>query len=78
MLRRRRKMRSWEPSAISALTGHNGREGFYHTWWPRGPKELNTQEFREELGVVVDNLRKGVSKGPLLHAPVLLWQRGGY
>ena len=42
--------------------GHNGREGFYHTWWPRGPEELNTQEFRDELDKVVNDLRKGVLK----------------
>ena len=42
--------------------GHEGREGFYHTWWPRGPEELNTQEFRDELDKVVNDLRKGVLK----------------
>ncbi len=42
--------------------GHNGCEGFYPTWWPRGPEGLNTQEFREELDVVVNDLRKGVLK----------------
>ena len=42
--------------------GRGGREGFYHTWWPRGPKELNTQEFRDELDKVVNDLRKGVLK----------------
>lgn len=42
--------------------GHNGREGFYHTWWPRGPEELNTQEFRDELDKVVNDLRRGVLK----------------
>ena len=42
--------------------GHNGREGFYHTWWPRGPEGLNTQEFRDELDAVVNDLRKGVLK----------------
>ena len=42
--------------------GYHGREGFYHTWWPRGPEELNTQEFREELDRVVNDLRKGVLK----------------
>ena len=41
--------------------GYEGKE-FWHTWWPRGPEELNTQEFREELGVVVNDLRKGVLK----------------
>lgn len=41
--------------------GHDGR-GFYHTWWPRGSKELNTQEFRDELTKVVDDLRKGILK----------------
>ena len=40
--------------------GHNGGEGFRHTWRPRGPGELNTQEFREELDVVLNDLRKGV------------------
>ena len=42
--------------------GHNGRGGFYHTWWPRGPEELNTREFRDELDKVVNDLRKGVLK----------------
>jgi hypothetical protein len=42
--------------------GHKGREGFYHTWWPRGPEELNTQEFRDELDAVVNDLRRGVLK----------------
>lgn len=42
--------------------GHGGKEGFYHTWWPRGPEELNTQEFRDELDKVVNDLRKGVLK----------------
>ena len=42
--------------------GHNGFEGFYHTWWPRGPEELNTPAFREELGRVVDDLRKSILK----------------
>ena len=40
--------------------GYNGGEGFRHTWRPRGPGELNTQEFREELDVVLNDLRKGV------------------
>lgn len=41
-----------------------GRDGgeFWHTWWPRGPEGLNTPEFKEELGKVVDDLRKGVLK----------------
>ena len=42
--------------------GHNGREGFYHTWWPRGPEELNTPEFKDELAKVVNDLRLGVLK----------------
>ena len=41
--------------------GENGHE-FWHTWWPRGSDELNTPEFREELGQVVDQLRRGVLK----------------
>lgn len=41
--------------------GHSGEE-FWHTWWPRGPEELNTREFKEELCKVVDDLRKGVLK----------------
>ena len=41
-----------------------GRDGdeFWHTWWPRGPEELNTPEFKEELGKVVNDLRLGVLK----------------
>lgn len=41
--------------------GYKGRE-FWHTWWPRGPEELNTQEFKDELAKVVNDLRKGILK----------------
>ena len=41
--------------------GHRGQE-FWHSWWPRGPEELNTPEFKEELGKVVDDLRQSVLK----------------
>ena len=41
--------------------GRDGK-GFYHTWWPRGPEELNTQEFRDELDKVVNDLRNGILK----------------
>ena len=63
--------------------GQSGEE-FWHTWWPRGPEELNTPEFRAELGEVVNDLRKGVLKdlasmkrycwgsdGPLRAAPAV-------
>ena len=41
-----------------------GRSGdrFWHTWWPRGPEELNTPEFKGELDQVVGQLRRGVLK----------------
>lgn len=41
--------------------GHRGQE-FWHTWWPRGPEELNGPEFKAELQEVVDELRTGVLK----------------
>ena len=41
--------------------GSGGKE-FWHTWWPRGPEEWNTPEFRAELDAVVNDLRKGVLK----------------
>ena len=41
--------------------GRDGNE-FWHTWWPRGDDELNTSDFKSELGGVVDQLRKN---GPL-------------
>ena len=41
--------------------GYKGKE-FWHTWWPRDPEELNTQEFRDELDKVVNDLRRGVLK----------------
>ena len=41
--------------------GDSGK-GFYTTWWPRGPEELNTAEFRTELDEVVNELREGVLK----------------
>ena len=40
----------------------SSRKSFHHSWWPRGPEELNTQEFRDELDQVVNDLRKGVLK----------------
>ncbi len=40
----------------------SSRTSFHHTWWPRGPQELNTQEFKAELQDVVDELRKSVLK----------------
>lgn len=41
--------------------GYKGRE-FWHTWWPRGPEELNTPEFKAELDKVVTDLRLGALK----------------
>ena len=41
--------------------GHRGQE-FWHTWWPRGPEELNSPEFKAELQEVVDELRTSVLK----------------
>ena len=41
--------------------GRSGGE-FWHTWWSRGPEELNSPEFRDELGQVMDQLRRGVLK----------------
>ena len=41
--------------------GYEGKE-FWHTWWPRGPEELNTQEFKEDLNKVVNDLRQGILK----------------
>jgi len=41
--------------------GRKGQE-FWHTWWPRGPEELNTPEFKGELDQVMGQLRRGVLK----------------
>jgi len=41
--------------------GRSGKE-FWHTWWPKGPEELNTPEFKDELGEVVNELRRSVLK----------------
>ncbi len=41
--------------------GRSGKE-FWHTWWPRGPEELNSPEFKAELGKIADLLRKSVLK----------------
>ena len=40
----------------------SSRKSFHHSWWPRGPKERNSQEFKAELQEVVDELRKSVLK----------------
>ena len=37
-------------------------DAFWHTWWPRGSEELNSPEFKGELGQVMDQLRRGVLK----------------
>ena len=54
----------------------SSRTEFHHTWWPRGHQELNTQEFRDELGLVVDDLRKGVLKS-LGAMEGYCWANGG-
>ena len=41
--------------------GRSGNE-FWHTWWPRGPEELNSPVFKKELQEVVDTLRESVLK----------------
>lgn len=41
--------------------GKSGNE-FWHTWWPHGPKELNSPDFKSELQEVVDELRLTVLK----------------
>ena len=41
--------------------GRSGNE-FWHTWWPRGPEELNSPVFKAELQEVVDTLRESVLK----------------
>lgn len=41
--------------------GSSGK-GFHTTWWPRGPEELNTPEFRTGLDEVVNELRESVLK----------------
>ena len=41
--------------------GKSGNE-FWHTWWSRGPEELNSPAFKEELQQVVDMLRDDVLK----------------
>lgn len=40
----------------------SSRKSFHHSWWPRGPEERNSQEFKAELQEVVDELRKSVLK----------------
>ncbi len=54
-----------EQGAIGHVRIDFGRSGseFHPSWWPRGPEELNTPEFKQELGEVVDELRRGVLKG---------------
>lgn len=37
-------------------------EEFWHTWWPRGPEEWNSPEFKEELGEVVGEMRRSILK----------------
>ena len=39
-----------------------GGDRFYHTWHPRGPEDLNTQGFKDELTEVVDAMRENVLK----------------
>ena len=41
--------------------GRSGNE-FWHTWWPRGPEELNSPVFKAELQEVVDTLRESMLK----------------
>ena len=51
--------------------GRSGNE-FWHTWWPRGPEELNSPVFKAELQEVVDTLRESVLKNRF--ATVTSWK----
>lgn len=53
-----------ELGAVGHIRIDFGSEGneFWHTWWSRGPEELNTPDFKEELSRVVDGLRESVLK----------------
>ena len=55
--------------------GHRGQE-FWHTWWPRGPEELNSPAFKAELQEVVDELRTSVLKD-LAGMTKYCWGHGG-
>ena len=61
------QMKETEDAALGTV-GHVrmdfGRSGneFWHTWWPRGPEELNSPAFKLELQEVVDTLRESVLK----------------
>ena len=70
--------RDEELGAIGHVRMDFGRGGkdFYHSWWPRGPKELNTQEFKAELQEVVDELRKNVLRS-LGSMSRYCWSHGG-
>ena len=37
-------------------------EAFWHTWWPRGPEEWNSPDFKSELNELVNSLRENVLK----------------
>ena len=41
--------------------GRSGNE-FWHTWWPRGPEELNSPAFKAELQQIVGKFREDVLK----------------
>ena len=53
-----------ELGAIGHLRADFGRHGtdFWTTWWPRGPEELNSPEFKSEFDDLVNTLREN---GPL-------------
>lgn len=50
--------------------GYGGDE-FRHTWRPRGPKKLNSLEFKRKLDQVVNQLRRGRTQGSVHHAPLV-------
>lgn len=54
-----------EQGAIVHVRIDFGRSGdeFHPSWWPRGPEELNTPEFKQKLDEVVNELRRSVLKG---------------
>ena len=53
-----------EFGTVGHLRADFGRHGtdFWTTWWPRGPEELNSQEFKREFDDLVNTLRE---TGPL-------------
>ena len=72
-----------EQDEVLGTVGHvrmdfgSGGKKFWSTWWPHNGDQLNTPEFKEELRMIVDALRRDGPLQSLTAMSSYCWKHGG-